>query len=180
MTAVLAHGAIRETTKSWTHILPPRGGRNRCSHPVRWAVEHLNAWLRKNRGAVKQFYQRKVPRLTVSGKLFMNLVQHEHFHCETAAIAAFCFEAQVMYMHLISQEIKKIPRQFAPSYSRSLSQGSGSDSITVALRRGEVGIQVSVKDTWAGELTHKGRFNLTPAVSPHTPCCGLISINIII
>lgn len=79
MTAVLAHGAVRERTKSWTHILPPRGGRNRCSHPVGWAVEHLSAGLRKNIGGVNQLIAEKT-QFPISGKLLMNFVHPKHYH----------------------------------------------------------------------------------------------------
>lgn len=69
-------------------------------------------------------------------------------------------------MEVISQEIERSLDDC------SLGQRSGSDSMTAIRRRGEVGIQVSVKDLSRG-FAHVGTFNLTPAVSPTHPAVVL-------
>lgn len=100
-------------------------------------------------------HQRKVSSSIVSGELFLNFLQHKHFHSYTSA-RSFCFKAKVSHLYVcyFSGSTKSLAS--CSLYIHFLGQRSGSDSITASLRWGEVGIPLSVKDAEQVPCPHEG------------------------
>lgn len=91
MTAVLAHGAVRETNKSRAHILPPRGGRNRCSHPVRSAVERLKCGAAgKNIGAAVKLFIKNTFLIAFQEGFWWMCCSTNITHCSQDKVSHMC------------------------------------------------------------------------------------------
>lgn len=108
--------------------------------------------------------QRKVPYLDALRKLFMNLVQHKHFHSKMTAWF-LCFEAK---SNIHACYLNQNPPIVAP--------------FTLSLPQSGLRIRLNNSDSearWGGdsslgqghlsrELSHMGRFNQTYRLSTHT------------